>query len=133
LREKGGGQLYGLAPEFYAQALFYNKALFDAYGISHPTDRMSWEEVLQLAARFPSDGTDGDRIYGLKYGYQMNLFQLGTQIGATNELTLVDPTTMTVTIGTEGWKAAFDTALSAINSNQLYQEDPMRNMSGSMT
>src|SRR5690606_28174800 len=50
LRSKGNGKLYGLAPTFSGRALFYNKSIFAEYNVPYPTDRMSWEEVLQLAS-----------------------------------------------------------------------------------
>lgn len=58
LRERAGGQLHGLAPSFNSQALFYNPALFDQYGIPHPTDHMTWEEVFELARQFPTGGIE---------------------------------------------------------------------------
>ncbi len=64
LKSKGNGSLYGLAPSFGGRALFYNKDLFDRYGVAYPTDQMTWDEVLQLAKRFPTDQQGDQRIYG---------------------------------------------------------------------
>src|SRR5690606_23647078 len=64
LKEQGGGQLYGLAPTFSSSALFYNADLFEEHGIEPPSDRMSWQDVMQLAARFPTGGSEEERIYG---------------------------------------------------------------------
>lgn len=38
LKAKGNGKLYGLAPNFYSQAIFYNKNLFDVNGVPYPQD-----------------------------------------------------------------------------------------------
>ena len=123
LREKGGGELYGLAPQFYSTAVYYNKDLFDRYNIDYPTDRMSWEELLNLAGRFPTDGSDEDRIYGLRPGYTTDLYQLGLSIGTTAGLRLVNPADKRVSIDSESWEKAFETALTAIRSGTLYKEE----------
>ncbi|AGA57229.1 ABC-type sugar transport system, periplasmic component [Thermobacillus composti KWC4] len=123
MREKGGGELYGLTPHFYSQAIYYNKDLFDRYNISYPTDKMSWEEVLNLAGRFPTDGSDEDRIYGLSLGYSTELFQLGLAIGTTSGLRVVNPADKRISIDSESWVNAFETALRAIRSDTLYNNE----------
>lgn len=65
IRAYGDGRLYGLAPTFNSTALYYNKLLFDQYDIPYPTDGMTWESVITLAARFPSGEAGEERIYGL--------------------------------------------------------------------
>jgi len=130
LREKAGGKLYGLTPEFYSQAIYYNKDLFTQYGVPLPEDRMSWEQLFQLAARFPTDGQGEDRVYGLKMGYQTNLFQMANGIGAAQGLSFVNPANKQVTINTDSWKKVFETALTALESGALYTEDPFQPQNG---
>ena len=122
LREKGGGELYGLSPTFTSRAIYYNKDLFDRFGIEYPTDRMSWEDLFNLAARFPTDGSDEDRIYGLSIG-TTDLHQIGQQIGGTMGLRLVNPADKRVSLDTDSWVRAYEIALNAIRSGTLYQED----------
>ncbi|WP_239614855.1 ABC transporter substrate-binding protein [Cohnella mopanensis] len=55
---------YGLSPFYNPSALYYNKTLFEHYGIPLPTDGMTWGDMLRLAARFPNKGDDGQPIYG---------------------------------------------------------------------
>jgi len=124
IKQQSDGILYGLAPDFHSQALFYNKDMFEKYGVTPPTDRMSWEEVLQLAARFPTDGSGDDRVYGLKVGYQMELHQMAMMLGSMKGLNYVNPTTMQLTINSDSWKKTFETANKAIESGSLYVEDP---------
>ncbi|MDF2722037.1 MAG: transporter substrate-binding protein [Paenibacillus sp.] len=45
------GQLQGLPFSLNGSALFYNKDIFDKFGVGYPKDRMLWDEVLQLGAR----------------------------------------------------------------------------------
>ncbi|WP_239615752.1 ABC transporter substrate-binding protein [Cohnella mopanensis] len=124
IKQQSDGILYGLSPDFYSQAIYYNKDLFTKYGVTFPEDRMSWEKVLQLAARFPTTGSKDERVYGLKAGYQSNLYQLGMMIGSSQGLTYVNPTAKTLMINSDSWKAAFETANMALKSGSLYSEDP---------
>ncbi|GFN29922.1 ABC transporter substrate-binding protein [Paenibacillus xylaniclasticus] len=59
LRQYGGGQLHGLTAEFQTRAVFVNKELFQQYGIPLPRDGMTWDELLETAARFQGTGTAG--------------------------------------------------------------------------
>lgn len=133
LKEQSDGILYGLAPNFNSQAIYYNKDLFTKYDVPFPEDRMSWKTLLELAAMFPTTGTKEDRVYGLKAGYNSGLYQFGLTIGASQGLSYVNPTTMQMTINTDSWKTAFETAQMAIKSGTLYEEDRNGMMSESST
>lgn len=122
LRELGGGKLYGLTPNLYSQVIFYNKDLFDKHGVDLPTDSMSWEQMLNLAKRFPTDGDEADRVYGLTLGYQSDPFQLGSLIATSQRLSMVNPADMKVTVDTPAWKKAFETAIDALKSDALYKQ-----------
>lgn len=122
MRELGGGKLYGLAPNIYSQVVYYNKDLFAKHGVELPTDSMSWEQMLNLAKRFPTDGDEADRVYGLTLGYQSDPFQLGNMIATSQRLSMVNPADMKVTIDTPAWKKAFETAIDALKSDALYKQ-----------
>lgn len=131
IKQKSDGILYGLAPEFYSQAIFYNKDLFAKHGIPLPEDRMSWEKLLEIAARFPTTGSKEDRVYGLKAGYQSDLYQLGMTIGSSMGLSYINPTAKQLMINTDSWKTSFETADKAIKSGALFTEDPNQMNGGS--
>lgn len=133
LKEQSDGILYGLAPNFYSQAIYYNKDLFTKYDVPFPEDRMSWKSLLELAAQFPTTGTAEERVYGLKAGYNNGLYQFGQSIGASQGLSYVNPTNMQMTINTDSWKTVFETAQTAIESGTLYMDDPNRMMSEQIT
>jgi multiple sugar transport system substrate-binding protein len=59
LRQYGGGQLYGLTPAFQTNVVFINKELFKKNGIPLPHAGMTWDELLDAAARFQGTGTAG--------------------------------------------------------------------------
>jgi multiple sugar transport system substrate-binding protein len=122
LREIGHGRLYGLANSFNSRALYYNKDLFDQYQIPYPTDRMTWEELFQLAMRFPAASADGERIYGLQVSESGNLFDLGYWLGHTEGLSLIDPAAKQITIRSESWENVFQQAMNAIDSGRLYAD-----------
>ena len=124
LRSMGNGKLYGLAPTFSSSALFYNKALFTEHGVPLPTDGMTWEQVLQLAEQFPTDGDEESRIYGLDINRSpgsdsWRLLQMGTEQG----LTYVDPVSKRVTMNTDSWKKTAELALRLATSKSVYVQN----------
>ena len=116
LRELGGGRLYGMTPSYYSQVMYYNKDLFDKYQIEYPTDRMSWNEALQLARRFPIEGEPKERVYGLKMGYSEELFDMANTLASSDGISYVNASQKLMTINTDSWKNVFQTALDAIAS-----------------
>ncbi|MFC4809321.1 ABC transporter substrate-binding protein [Paenibacillus sp. GCM10023250] len=132
LKSFGDGKLYGLSPTFYSQALFYNKDLFAKYGIPLPEDKMTWEQLFELAQRFPTDGPKDKRVYGLGLGYGVDAYQLGTMIGSAQNLTMINPANGQVTADTPSWKRIYQTAFNGLKSGALYSEDP-NGMNGSST
>ncbi|CAG7643811.1 hypothetical protein PAESOLCIP111_04561 [Paenibacillus solanacearum] len=56
------GTLYGLPmPWGGAQLLYYNKALFDRFGVPYPKDGMTWDETYELAKKVTR--VNGDETY----------------------------------------------------------------------
>ncbi|GIP08897.1 extracellular solute-binding protein [Paenibacillus macerans] len=123
LKELGGGQLYGLSPTFYNTALYYNADLFKQYGITPPHDNMTWQEILELAARFPADGDEQQRIYGLSVPFVQTADDLAARIANTQGLSAVNPKTMQVTLNTDSWKNVWNMAINATQSGALYLPD----------
>lgn len=125
LREQGGGKLYGFAPTFQRQVIFYNMDLFEQYGIEPPHDGMTWQELLDLAGRLPTDGDEQSRIYGgfTSFGLDKEspLRELGTRIGLSMGLKAVNLDTMKITMDTEGWKQAYEQAKKALSTNALHK------------
>ncbi|MEF3303306.1 extracellular solute-binding protein [Paenibacillus sp. GYB003] len=68
LRQIGNGQIYGLPVVNQSLTLFYNKDLFDKFGVPYPKDRMSWDEIYELAKKVTR--TEGGVGYkGLMYSF----------------------------------------------------------------
>ncbi|WP_128894968.1 extracellular solute-binding protein [Longirhabdus pacifica] len=121
LTKKGNGTLYGLASEFYSNALYYNKDLFAEYNVPLPTDQMSWDDIIERAAMFPSTD-DEDAIYGFEKAWG-DLFGLISGMAETYGLSYVDPDAMEVTMDTEAWNKVFETAINAYQSGAVYLPD----------
>lgn len=132
LKEKGGGKLYGLSPTFGGSAVFYNADLFKKHGVELPHDGMSWQDILDLARRFPTDGDDKTRIYGYGTNYGMSLSMLAQSISSAEGLTAVNPGTKKVTLNTDSWKKVYKLALDAIDSKTVYNPKDGGFMGGSM-
>lgn len=66
IKAMGDNSLYGLAPTFSSNALFFNKKLFSDANIAPPTDNMTWDQVFTLAANL-SKGDGADRKYGFSF------------------------------------------------------------------
>lgn len=120
LKEKGGGKLYGLSPSFYGDAVFYNADLFKKYGIDLPKDGITWQELLDSARRFPTDGEEKTRIYGYGNRYSLGASELVQSIASTEGLKYINQDTQKVTINTDSWKKAVKLAMDALDSKAIY-------------
>ncbi|MFK7696366.1 extracellular solute-binding protein [Paenibacillus sp. HJGM_3] len=122
LKSKGQNKLLGLAPQFTSTALYYNKDLFDRYQIPYPHDKMTWEETMLLARRFPVNPNVDERIYGIHEKYR-TAFDWVNDIAATNGLTYVSADGQTITMDSPAWLLAFRTVIEGFRSGNLYYYD----------
>lgn len=120
LRQFGGDKLYGLAFQFYGTAVYYNQDLFIKHGVEPPYDGITWEEIIHLAQRFPVDGDEESRIYGLASQYPPNFKYQVMIYSAAAGLSIVDPSTMQVTVHTESWKKVYELALETVQSGTIH-------------
>ncbi|MDB5084883.1 MAG: transporter substrate-binding protein [Bacilli bacterium] len=51
IENSGDGKLYGLPFTGSNMILFYNKDIFDKFGVSYPKDGMTWDQVYNLATQ----------------------------------------------------------------------------------
>ncbi|WII37464.1 ABC transporter substrate-binding protein [Paenibacillus thiaminolyticus] len=111
------GKLYTLSPTFMAKGLFYNKTLFDKYKIKYPKNKMSWGEVMELAAEFKQKAGSA-KVEGFHYD---DLFSLADTISRSYNLTYRDVSKggKNITINTKEWKPIFDMVLKAAKKNAI--------------
>lgn len=73
----GAGLLYGMPIEGTQRALYYNKAIFDKFGVDYPREGMTWDDILDLAKQVTAE-RDGVKYRGLSFGhYSIPITQFG--------------------------------------------------------
>jgi multiple sugar transport system substrate-binding protein len=100
-------ELYALPYSTIGFALYYNKDIFDKFGVPYPKDGMTWEETLTLA-RSLTRKADNIQYRGLA-------FQDVNGVASPLSLNYVDPKTGKSTVNTDGWKEAFELVHSIIS------------------
>ncbi|CAG7618426.1 ABC transporter substrate-binding protein [Paenibacillus allorhizosphaerae] len=98
LRKVGEGKLPGLPFKVNTLGLFYNKDIFDKFGVPYPKDGMTWDEVNETAKKLTRvDGGVNYRGFGIRtWGQLLQLNQMS--------LKLVDAGTKKSTVNNEMWK-----------------------------
>lgn len=119
IRAKGNGTLYGLAPYFYTNVLYYNRALFKEHNIEPPRNKMSWQEVIDLSKRFIGIGSGDNQVFGLYQEYG-DVERIMDNIVSTSGLKLVDQKGEKLLINSDGWKKAITLATDAVRSKAVY-------------
>ncbi|MDB5085465.1 MAG: extracellular solute-binding protein family 1 [Bacilli bacterium] len=96
IQEFGG--LYGVPFTSNAMVLYYNKDLFDKYGVSYPKDGMTWDQVTELVKQMTrvDSGTQYVGLAQLDLGHPFNSNQLSVPY--------VDPQTGKSSIATDAWR-----------------------------
>ncbi|RKN62994.1 ABC transporter substrate-binding protein [Paenibacillus ginsengarvi] len=93
------GELYGLPYSTQFNALYYNKDLFDKFGVSYPKDGMTWEEAAALGEKLTRK--DGPTQYiGLSYEHIQRL-------SSSLSPDMVDIKKERATVNTDLWKRIF--------------------------
>ncbi|CAM3553032.1 ABC transporter substrate-binding protein [Marinicrinis lubricantis] len=101
MKEMSGGKMFGIPVFNMNMVLYYNKDIFDKFGVDYPTDGMTWDELADLSKQITRN--DGNTLYygyAVSQGHAMRLNQLS--------LPYLDPETKQPTIQTdEKWKTFF--------------------------
>jgi multiple sugar transport system substrate-binding protein len=92
------GELYGVPFVANFTALYYNKDLFDKFGMSYPKDNMMWDQVVDLTRKVTRT-VDGIQYRGLE---PENIIRLASPLGYG----FIDPKTNKSLI--EHWKPAYE-------------------------
>jgi ABC-type glycerol-3-phosphate transport system substrate-binding protein len=95
-------ELYGLPFKTNYTVLYYNKDVFDKFGVAYPKDGLFWEDAIEIAKKLSRvqdgvtyRGLDPERIYRLSFPYSLNY---------------VDPKTDKASINNDQWKKVFEMA-----------------------
>lgn len=106
VREVSDGKLYGLPVFNNTLALFYNKDLFDRFGVAYPTDGMTWGAAVDVGrkmTRFEGQTQYLGLSVALKQFIRINPYSKP----------LVDPKTDRPTIRDEAWADLLQQAYAA--------------------
>lgn len=113
------GELFVLPWSHLPMALFYNKTIFDKFGVAYPKDGMTWDDIADMTKKLSR--VDGGVTYR---GFDMNR---STYL-RVNQLSLayVDAKTEKATANTDAWKNMVATFanLYQIPGNQLPDKNP---------
>jgi ABC-type glycerol-3-phosphate transport system substrate-binding protein len=99
-RQLANGGIYGLPANTTSAALFYNKDLFDRFGVSYPKEGMTWDELYDLARRMTRQ-EEGKQYKGFLMSFQH--LMLLNQLSASH----VDPKTNKSLFTSEPFTKAF--------------------------
>lgn len=70
------GELYGLPIYVPPSTMYYNKEIFDLFGVEYPTDDMTWDEIFDLNTRLTRTESDTNYVgIALSYGHMALLNQ----------------------------------------------------------
>ena len=116
MKRTAGGAIYGLPVFNNNMITYYNKAVFDQFGISYPEDGMTWDEIFDLSNQLTRI-EDGVSYFGFILS-PTHMFRM-------NPLSIphVDLETETPTIGTDPrWQTFVDTFFIKPFAGTIYQE-----------
>lgn len=126
IKAAGDGNLFALTPTFSSSALFYNKKMFADKGITPPTDKMEWKEVLNLA-RTVADGDGEDRKFGFSFNRWSGSDGYGEMQNYASALQLKtwDDKGEKMLVNTAQWEDVWSTVASLYNDKIIPNQEYM--------
>lgn len=125
IKKLGDNKIYGLSPSFNSSAVIYNKKLFDEAGVEYPKDKMTWQQMFDLARRV-AKGEGKDR----KYGFSFSSYNMGGDMTyamqmytAPLQLRTFDEKAEKMTVNTDQWENVWKTMLQ-LKTEKLLPEQP---------
>ncbi|MFD2672270.1 ABC transporter substrate-binding protein [Marinicrinis sediminis] len=127
LREAGNGEMYALAPTFSSAALIYNLDIFTEAGVSPPTDKMTWDEIFDLAQRISAHyATADEKKYGFaftQWSNSRNLFEDMRSYTSSLGLQVYDPEANTMLVDSPEWEQVW-TKMIQLKEANIFPEEP---------
>ncbi|WP_158606878.1 ABC transporter substrate-binding protein [Paenibacillus ginsengarvi] len=99
-----GGKLFGLPGRVSSYTLYYNKDLFDKFGVPYLNDKMTWEQIYDTARKLTR--VEGGVQY---YGFAGDIIAMLDMNEKAPQY--VDPKTVQATLSNDYWKRVFDRLL----------------------
>lgn len=106
-------QLYGLPYWLNFNALYYNKDIFDKFGVVYPQDGMNWEQAVELAGRL-TRSDNGVQYRGMHY-------ETVSRLSMALSPDFVDRSVEKANVNNDLWKRVFELAqrFDAIPNNRV--------------
>ncbi|RKP47862.1 extracellular solute-binding protein [Cohnella endophytica] len=121
-RNNEEGKLFGLAPTFNATAVFYNKSLFQRYGVPLPDQNMTWDEILRLAGLFVENPKGEEGVRGFSTRNMTKPFDLMSDIATTEGVQSYDKTTNRLVFDSPAWHALISKVAAAYQHGTFIAE-----------
>jgi multiple sugar transport system substrate-binding protein len=96
MKETSKGGMYALPTLMSPSPIYYNKDLFDKFGVPYPKDNMTWDDLYELAKKLTRK--DGAQQY---YGFMVSFQHL--MVRNQFSLDLVDPAKEETSFADERW------------------------------
>lgn len=103
MKQMSNGGMYGIPVSNTSLLLYYNKAIFNKFGVPYPKDGMSWDDAFATARKITR--VEGGTQYvgiGATLAHPIRMNSLS--------LPLVDAKTGKAAIHSDGWRKVFETA-----------------------
>lgn len=128
IREADNGKLFGLPYYANHQVMFFNKNLFDKFGVAYPTDGMTYEETLEIARKMTR--SEGGTLYR-GFAGDLNSILGQNRYGAS----IVDPKTHQVSfVSDDRWQRLYHALLPLFQvpgyeaSEKMLDRNPQRDL-----
>ncbi|MDF2660868.1 MAG: hypothetical protein K0Q94_3659 [Paenibacillus sp.] len=96
MKEMSKGGMYALPTLMSPSPIYYNKDIFDKFGVPYPKDNMTWDDLYELSKKVTRK--DGSVQY---YGFMVSFQHL--MVRNQFSLNMVDPATDTTSFADEKW------------------------------
>lgn len=96
MKEISKGGMYALPTLMSPSPIYYNKDIFDKFGVPYPKDNMTWDDLYELSKKLTRK--DGNTQY---YGFMVSFQHL--MVRNQFSMNLVDPATETTSFSDEKW------------------------------
>jgi multiple sugar transport system substrate-binding protein len=93
------GELIGVPFDMNYGLMLYNKDIFDKFAVGYPTDKMTWDQTIELARKV-TRLQDGVQFIGVDTGNAQSMIR-------QYSLNVIDPKTGKAVINTDGYKKVF--------------------------
>lgn len=99
----GDGKLFGLPESTNPHVMFYNKDIYDKFGVPYPKNGMTWDEAYEMSRKL-TNFQDGIQYRGVTMFFRTML------TNNAESLPIIDAKTSRASVNTAQWKTIFDNA-----------------------